>query len=163
MGSLGADGGSTPGDLGSVEGLVTRGVTIRGNVGSLPVLDSVAAEPTILGGPKIRTRSDVRVDRSDRCLRMNNQDIQVGVGERKVQVDSSTLLEYSAHRCGTGITDGGWRSTTRYAGLERHVSRDMGLEHVAIGRGIQPSPARVGNGITHTHTQRRYERCLTPI
>jgi hypothetical protein len=68
-----------------------------------------------------------------------------------------TLLEYSAHRCGTGITDGGWISTTRHTGLGRHVSPNMGLEHVTDGSGIQLPPSRVGNGITHRHTETQRE------
>ena len=83
------EGGSTPGDLGAVEEAVARVATL----GDVEKKDSQVILPNPvsinLGESEIHTGLDQKIMKNDRCLRMENQEIQVGIGERRNQVDSS--------------------------------------------------------------------------
>ena len=92
------EGGSIPGDSGVVEGLATR-VVAPGAIDRVDrSMDSSIITPINSGEPKNRNRSVSKVERSDRFLRMNNQEIQVGVGERRLQLDSSSQVVIFALR-----------------------------------------------------------------
>ena len=81
-----------------MEGLVTRGVTNGGIDGGISMLNISAMNSINTGEPRSQSRLGSKVDKRNQCLRMNNQEIQVGVGVRRVQADlSSRVVIFSLH------------------------------------------------------------------
>ena len=92
------EGGSTSGDLGVVDGVVTRGVTFGGIDSTASMMKPSETQSINQGELRAHVRSSAKVVSSKRNLRMDSQEIQVGIGVRRIQADSSSqVVIFSLH------------------------------------------------------------------